>query len=1088
MSFIKLLFRSLKYYRFSHLGTLLGTALAASVISAALLIGSSVQSSLENIVTSRLGNTDFVIVSNNRFFKADLSERIAKKLNCKTTALHQYKGIALTNNEKKVNNLQVFGIDNSFWSIVGNNNLQPNLKDDEVIINQKLASELQLNVNDEFVLRIQKIGFVPVNTPFVPDDANSISKRVVIKNIATENDFGNFNLRTNQIVPFNVFMSRKYLSEILLKGSFANIILIDSDAVLSDKIISESLKKSLTLEDINYKISKLDGKDQFELNSKRVFIDEPLKKQILKNEKSAFPVFTYFVNAIKKGDKETPYTFVCAPGVVETEALQENEIILNEWIANDLSVKTGDTIEMFFYATGYLKELIEKSQKFIIRKIMPMNTVWADSSLIPGIDGLSDVEKCGDWKAGIPVNLKKIRAEDETYWKHFKGTPKAYVSYKTAVKLWSTEYGNCTAVRFKNTVDTAMLKKEIVAGLNPEQFGLNVISVKDEGKWSAKNAVDFSGLFIGLSFFLLLAAILLISLLFSMHIDLRVKEQGIYLALGLREKFIRKIFFAEGFLIAILGTLLGIIPGLFLCKLVFFFLNTIWSDVIRTNSIEVNFDFFSIGVGSTISIVIAMCTILIILWRKSLLTVNNLQRKNIRIFQKNKNFRSAISVIGSLISLIAAFVIFALLIKNNDFQNQGLFFFSGVLLLTGCMLFINFMLLKFNDIKSLSISGNILICRNFAARKKSFLSLVSIPAIATFLVISVGLNRTDFTSDLTKRNSGTGGFLLYCETTLPILKNLNSPEAKKKYNIKQLPDAVNFIQLKKLTGDDASCLNLNRAVRPNIIAVNPEELSERNSFLIVESMSKKSNSWTILNDKPEEDFIPAIADLTVIKWGLGKNIGDTLTYINEAGNKIILKLVAGLENSIFQGNIIISESNFKKHFPSIAGSNIILVDAPVTDLKICTDKLMESFQEFGISVVQTSERLLMFNSVTNTYLDIFLSLGGIALIVGIIGIAVVIVKNISEQKHEFAMMQAVGLSRNMLKNLVLKEYIIVVFTGLFVGLFAAFLSVFPSLRNSNQVTFVVVLISIFIVNSVIWIAIAAAKSLKKDFLYDLRNE
>lgn len=1091
MSFLKLLIRSFLHYRYSHLGTLLGTALAAAIIIAALTIGNSVQYSLQKIVKTRLGNTAFVITSNNRFFKTDLADRVVKKLQIKTAPVLQYKGMAISGGgEKKINNIQVYGIDKHFWETIGNNIIYENLKEDEVIINQKLASGLHVKANDEFILRFQKTGFVPMNTPFVPDDVNAISKRVKIKIITSENEYGNFNLQANQIVPDNVFISREYLSDLLLKGAYSNVILIAEKGTMTMEKVSVVLSETWNLDDINYKINKLPSAELFELNSNRVFIDEPVKKIILSDEKSAITVFTYFVNSIKKGSKETPYSFVSAPGITETESLLANEIILNEWTASDIAANVGDTIEMAYYTTGYLKELKEKTGKFIVKKIIPMSTAWADSTLIPGIEGLSDVEKCGDWKAGIPVNLKKIRSKDEAYWKQYKGTPKAYVSLKTAAFLWSTKYGNCTAIRFRTTVDTSSLLKSIIAKLKPEQFSINTFAVSDEGKWSAQNAVDFSGLFIGLSFFLLLAAIILISLLFSMHIDLRIKEQGILLALGIRKKFIKKLLFSEGVLVAFMGVGLGIVPGIFFSKLVFYFLNGIWSDIIRTTSIEVNVNLISIFTGCLISFFIALSTMVFVVWRKSMVSINNLHRKNIYWNVKKTDSKSTKSLLISIPILLFAILLLIFLNNENDSQNQSLFFLTGALFLTGSLFFANFILLKLNVAQEQKISIFALIICNLGVRKKSVISLLSILSIAVFLVTSVGLSRTDFSLNYANKRSGTGGYLLYGETTLPILKNLNLLETKKNYGITNLPPSIKFTQIKTLPGDDASCLNLNRAVRPKIIAVNPDEFAQRNAFSFAETLNNDKNKspWNNLNDNLGENIIPAIADQTVIKWGLGKNIGDTLTYINEPGDKIHLKLVGGLESSIFQGNIIISEANFVQNFPSVSGSTIFLVDAKMSDLTKCKDILLDAFQAHGISVIQTSEQLQMFNSVTNTYLDIFLSLGGIALIIGIIGIAVVIIKNVAVQKHEFAMMQAMGLSRKLLFQIILKENLIVVFGGLFIGLFAALFSVFPSLRNSNQIAFVAVFLLIFLVNAIVWIVIAENKSLKKDFLFDLRNE
>ena len=48
--------------------------------------------------------------------------------------------------------------------------------------------------------------------------------------------------------------------------------------------------------------------------------------------------------------------------------------------------------------------------------------------------------------------------------------------------------------------------------------------------------------------------------------------------------------------------------------------------------------------------------------------------------------------------------------------------------------------------------------------------------------------------------------------------------------------------------------------------------------------------WLSLNGEPGGGLIPAVADETVIKWGLGLNVGDTLNYRNSEGREMKLLL------------------------------------------------------------------------------------------------------------------------------------------------------------------------------------------------------
>jgi putative ABC transport system permease protein len=90
-------------------------------------------------------------------------------------------------------------------------------------------------------------------------------------------------------------------------------------------------------------------------------------------------------------------------------------------------------------------------------------------------------------------------------------------------------------------------------------------------------------------------------------------------------------------------------------------------------------------------------------------------------------------------------------------------------------------------------------------------------------------------------------------------------------------------------GDDASCLNLNRISQPAILGVEPEMLHDRFTFATKMKEIGETDLWLALNQQFEDGTIPAIADQTVIQWGLGMKVGDILLYQNEIGRHAPLK-------------------------------------------------------------------------------------------------------------------------------------------------------------------------------------------------------
>jgi hypothetical protein len=92
----------------------------------------------------------------------------------------------------------------------------------------------------------------------------------------------------------------------------------------------------------------------------------------------------------------------------------------------------------------------------------------------------------------------------------------------------------------------------------------------------------------------------------------------------------------------------------------------------------------------------------------------------------------------------------------------------------------------------------------------------------------VGVNRLDASHNATERRAGTGGFALLGLSTMPVAQDLNTPAGRDFLGLdaQELRD-VHVVPLRVREGDDASCLNLNRAQRPRLLGVDPRELARR---------------------------------------------------------------------------------------------------------------------------------------------------------------------------------------------------------------------------------------------------------------------
>ncbi|MFW6246530.1 MAG: ABC transporter permease, partial [Tangfeifania sp.] len=283
-----------------------------------------------------------------------------------------------------------------------------------------------------------------------------------------------------------------------------------------------------------------------------------------------------------------------------------------------------------------------------------------------------------------------------------------------------------------------------------------------------------------------------------------------------------------------------------------------------------------------------------------------------------------------------------------------------------------------------------------------------------------------------------------------------------------------------------------RISQPAVLGVDPESLSGRFSFATRMDGFDDQDPWMALNQKFDDGSIPAIADQTVIQWGLGKKVGDELMYQNEKGDTLRLKLIAGTTPSVFQGYVIISNEQFLDNFPSNSGSYVFLIDGPAEEQEQIAGELQSVFRDYGWQMESTAKRLVEFYSVTNTYLSIFLAMGALGLILGTIGLAVILARTILERRREIGLMQAIGFQTRQLFGLLFREYSLLLIAGVLIGFLTAVAATLPAFLSANSdasITTVALVVALILINGVVWIAGLSWFSLrKKRLVNELREE
>jgi ABC-type antimicrobial peptide transport system permease subunit len=289
-------------------------------------------------------------------------------------------------------------------------------------------------------------------------------------------------------------------------------------------------------------------------------------------------------------------------------------------------------------------------------------------------------------------------------------------------------------------------------------------------------------------------------------------------------------------------------------------------------------------------------------------------------------------------------------------------------------------------------------------------------------------------------------------------------------------------------------LNLYQPQQPRLLGV-PESLIHRGGFAFTSlwepTPEEREHPWRLLQRQRGAE-VPVLADEHTATWVLHLSPGDVWNITDEHGQTVSLRLVGLLKGSIFQSELLLSESNFRRLFPSRGGYGFFLIDAPLAQVPGVKQTLEAAFGErFGFTVNRTLDRLAAFHAVENTYLMTFQVLGGLGLLLGTLGLVVVLLRNVWERQGELALLRALGYSRAALGWLVLAENGFLVLLGLAVGTIAALVAVVPHLvERATEAPWLGVagLLALMLVVGLAAGSLAAASILRTPLLPALRRE
>ncbi len=1025
-----------------HLAVALCTAVATGVLAGALIVGNSVRGSLKAVTLERLGTIEHALLAD-RFFSPELLRRPDM-----VPAMLLNGTVVVPDAQTRASKVNIHGINPDFFQFWEDSSI-PHLNQmsrapfPSVVINTALQAELNVQVGDAVLINLPRGSDISPDFLLGRRETSAVIQtlRFVVSEIIPTQNAGRFHLLAHQSFPLNAFIALPVLQKALgQKGKVNALFTSEGEAISPDAL-------ALTLDALGLKIHE--HGNHLDLKSEQYLLNPQFSEVALsvatENNISTLPTLTYLANTITANGKTVPYSTIVALPRVEAAIsvpLADNEIILNSWAATELGTKVGDTIELTYYRVDAAEQYTTETALFRLKAVIPIAEFAEARHLIPEFPGIHDTTDMSNWDAPFPIDYSLIRAKDEAYWDAYRATPKAFIFLETGKKLWKNRFGELTSIRMQlsaNVARDAMRERfeaEFLKKIEPARVGFEFLSPRADGLRVSSGTTDFGVLFSGMSALIIFSVAYLIRLIFQIGVEQRSRETVLLRALGYPLVRIRRRFLQEAGIIAGLGSLLGCLFAIGYAHLLLHGLRTWWLPAIGTPFVTFHMRGWTLLTGILIVMVVVLFTI-----RR---TVNKLGKGTTSsLLSGETGFVEAKRAPGTAkrtddtkrfkwhFVIITLIFIVLIALTSLFLANFGFKFVEGLIthpvfqLLTFTLSVIGGGWLAFDRwLTSEKVPKRLtrlhFTLKNAARHPTQTKSCVVMMSLACCIVVAVGINRQGVPPETE--------YAFVAEADIPLHHRLDTPDGRFELGFSekdlQLLSNSEVIPFRVLPGEDVSCLNLYQPQKPQILGVSHRVLDE--------------TPWRKI--RGEGDNVYALADDNSIRWVLHHNPDEELLIEDEFGNPLGLHLYT-LQNSLFQSQLIISESNFMKYFPSQSGYRYFLIKTP-PQLWGETAKILEkTLDDYGFDVTLASERLSNYQGVTNAYISTFQSLGGFGVIIGTFGLALVLFRNIIARRGELATLRAFGFRRQLLLRMLLIESSFLLVIGMFIGSVAGFVSV-----------------------------------------------
>lgn len=630
--------RGLRYHSGAHAATALGIAVAAMVLSGALLVGDALRAGLKERALGRLGWVDAAL-STVKPFGQDLANALLPDARA-TPALALAANLQWADGNgpgQSVGHVTVMGVQDGFFG----GEVPTGWPEEGIWLGSDLGDQAaRLKPGDKVTLRVAKPGGGPPRESLLGQQA--AEQAVLEWDLPVRGRIGEsmdrFSPRSSLapsrlvVVPLERLQSRLNLpgraNTLLARGNAGDLnrqltpYLRPEDFGLAMRGPSERardqvaqaratrnpLPRALPRSIASQALAGGEGDDEKKLAAwyganRPYLLVESSGLYLSQQEEGAVlhaavgmgletaRVLVHLANRVESANRKVPYSVVAAvdgPNTLlpETPALGADGIALVGYKGAPWEgLKVSDPVRLNYFPVEDTTPPREAPPvTFRFAGMVRQEGLANDADLSPAFPGITDKLDMASWQAPFPIDLKAISQTDETYWRDHRGAPKAYISLEKGKELWGGRFGVLTSIRLRDPkgrpVDQWLgeFRRSVRTLLNPETAGLIFRPAREQAILASAGSSDFGGLFLGFSSFLLVSGLLLAWLLMGLGLERRRREFGVLAATGWRPGIIRRLLLWELGLVGLAGAIVGALAGAWLAPRMISILLAAWPD------------------------------------------------------------------------------------------------------------------------------------------------------------------------------------------------------------------------------------------------------------------------------------------------------------------------------------------------------------------------------------------------------------------------------------------------------------------------------------------------------------------------------